>query len=114
MIPNIWKSASVLPLLKGGDPSVVNNYRPISKQLEDILDTDGNLSQHQSGFRKQHSTITAAIKVMNKIEVLNSRTYCAALFIDLSEALETVNYVTLEDKFYNIDLSRNAVSWFSN
>lgn len=30
-IPNIWKSAYVLPLLKGGDPSVVNNYRPISK-----------------------------------------------------------------------------------
>lgn len=29
--PNIWKSAYVLPLLKGGDPSVVNNYRPISK-----------------------------------------------------------------------------------
>lgn len=30
-IRRIWKSAYVLPLLKGGDPSVVNNYRPISK-----------------------------------------------------------------------------------
>ena len=30
-IPLIWKSAFVLPLLKGGDPTVLNNYRPISK-----------------------------------------------------------------------------------
>lgn len=30
-IPLIWKSAFVLPLLKGGDPTLLNNYRPISK-----------------------------------------------------------------------------------
>ena len=29
-IPKIWKSAFVLPLLiKGGDPTLLNNYRPI-------------------------------------------------------------------------------------
>ncbi|CDQ82994.1 unnamed protein product, partial [Oncorhynchus mykiss] len=30
-IPKIWKSAFVQPLLKGGDPTLLNNYRPISK-----------------------------------------------------------------------------------
>ena len=30
-IPSIWKSAYVLPLLEGGDPSEANKYRPISK-----------------------------------------------------------------------------------
>lgn len=30
-IPNSWKSAFVLPLLKGGDPSCLDNYRPISR-----------------------------------------------------------------------------------
>ena len=30
-IPKVWKSAFILPLLKGGEPSNVNNYRPISK-----------------------------------------------------------------------------------
>lgn len=30
-IPKIWKSAFVTPLLKGGEPTNVNNYRPISK-----------------------------------------------------------------------------------
>lgn len=30
IVPKVWKSAYVLPLFKGGDPSVTNNYRPIS------------------------------------------------------------------------------------
>lgn len=30
-IPRIWKSAYVLPLLKGGDYACLDNYRPISK-----------------------------------------------------------------------------------
>ena len=29
-IPMIWKAAYVLPLLKGGDPNILNNYRPLS------------------------------------------------------------------------------------
>ena len=28
--PDIWKMANVLPVFKGKDPSIVNNYRPIS------------------------------------------------------------------------------------
>ena len=30
-IPSSWKSAMVLPLLKSGDPSIPDNYRPISR-----------------------------------------------------------------------------------
>lgn len=30
VMPSIWKSAHVFPLLKGGDPALLNNYRPIS------------------------------------------------------------------------------------
>lgn len=30
-LPKVWISAFVLPLLKGGEPSIVNTYRPISK-----------------------------------------------------------------------------------
>ena len=28
-VPKSWKPAFVLPLLKSGDPSVLDNYRPI-------------------------------------------------------------------------------------
>lgn len=128
-IPQVWKSAYVLPLLKGGDPSSLNNYRPISKlcilakvlekliseQLKDFLDTHGLLSRHQSGFRKQHSTITATMKVVNDIiEALDCRKYCAALFLDLSKAFDTVDHALLTDNLHKIGLSEQAVHWFSN
>lgn len=29
-IPSVWKSGFVVPILKGGDPAVFTNYRPIS------------------------------------------------------------------------------------
>jgi len=54
ILPKHWKSAFFFSLLKGGDPSDVNNYRPISKlcivakilekiiseQLKDFLDSN--------------------------------------------------------------------------
>lgn len=66
-IPKIWKSAFVCPLLKGGDPSNLNNYRPISNlsvlaktleslvsdQMKDFLHVQDILSPVQSGFRKK-------------------------------------------------------------
>ena len=81
-IPKVWKSAYVLPLLKGGEATILNNYRPISKlsvlakllerlvseQVKVFLCKNDILSKHQSGFRKQHSTITATMKVLNDVE----------------------------------------------
>jgi hypothetical protein len=44
-LPKIWKAAYVLPLFKGGDPSGMNNYHPISKLsiLAKILESQVNL-----------------------------------------------------------------------
>ena len=40
-IPSVWKSAFVTPLLKGGDPAALTNYRPISNlcALSKILES---------------------------------------------------------------------------
>ncbi len=64
VIPPSWKSAMVMPLLKGGDPSDLNNYRPISKlpvlekvfesmvndQMKEYLLNHNILNAFQSGF----------------------------------------------------------------
>lgn len=82
----------------------------VREQIKEFLDTYGLLSEHQSGFRKRHSTITAAIKVVNDIiETLDCTKYCAALFITLSKALNTVDHIILIERLHAIGLSQQAI-----
>ncbi|KAI4830607.1 hypothetical protein KUCAC02_002226 [Chaenocephalus aceratus] len=128
-IPKVWKSAYVLPLLKGGEATILNNYRPISKlsvlakvlerlvseQVKEFLCINDILSKHHSGFRKKHSTITATMKVVNDItSILDNKQSCAALFIDLSKAFDTVDHRILKQRLLSIGISSLAVGWFVN
>jgi hypothetical protein len=52
---------------------------------------------YQSGFRKKHSTITAAMEVLKDItEALDKKKqHCVSLFIDLSIVFDTVDHAIL-------------------
>ena len=128
VIPDVWKTAYMLPLLKGGDRTLLNNYRPISKlsilakvletqmndQVKDYLSLNNILCPFQSGFRKQHSTAAAAIKVINDmLEAMDAKKYCVARFIDLSKAFDTVDHSILRQQPSTIGMSDHAVGWFS-
>jgi len=79
------------------------------------LNINDILSPFQSGFRKQHSTISAALKVINDIAgALDKRKICAALFIDLSKAFYTVDHCILVNSIVSIGLSKHSVDWFAN
>lgn len=66
-------------------------------------------------LEKKHSTITAALKVVNDISVaLDKKQDCASLFIDLSKAFDTVDHSVLKLRLINTGLSEQAVAWFSN
>ena len=80
-IPKDWKAAAVIPLFKGGDTLDPNCYRPIS------------ISAVQSGFRAGHGCTSATLKVLNDIiTAIDKRQYCAAVFIDLAQAFNSVNH----------------------
>ncbi len=115
--------------MKGGDPTNLNNYRPISKlsviakilesivseQLKEFLVSNSILSRFQSGFRKNHSTVTATMKVLNDITcALDNGRSCAAVFIDLTKAFDTVNHGILLSRLYSIGLSETALGWIRN
>lgn len=106
-----------------------NNYRPISKlsalakvfesliseQVKEYRTTQSILCRHQSGFRKNHSTTTAATKVINDIaKALDDKKQCVSLFIDLSKAYNTVDHNTLVKRLVDIGMSQHSVVWFCN
>ena len=128
-IPSIWKSALVVPLHKGGDPNEMNNYRPISKlpclakmlesfvneQISSFLSLNSILCPFQSGFRAGHSTITATTLVVNDIaSAVDKKQCCAALFIDLSKAFDTVNHEILFGKLNSLGFDNVSLRWFKN
>lgn len=129
IIPRAWKSATVIPLFKSGDPSDPNNYRPISRlpvlaklfesllndQLKQFLTDNNVLNDYQSGFRAGHSTLTAALLVTNDlINSLDCKKSCAALFVDLSKAFDSVDHNLLLQKLRSIGISEAAMKWFDN
>ena len=87
-IPTIWKVGRIIPLLKPGKPSDQGtSYRPISllspaaKILEAILlpeiSKSLNLADHQHGFRKGRSTLTALQDISENItKGLNKKNTC--------------------------------------
>ena len=105
----------------------MDNYRPIStlpclskvletlvlSQLKCFLSCHAVLSPQQSGFRSSHSTITATTLVTNDIvSALDKGNHCAALFVDLSKAFDTVDHPLLLNKLSGIGLDSGACAWF--
>ena len=76
-IPGYWKKAIVIPIYKGGDRSVVENYRPVSltlvvcKQMEHVIagylrhvwEISGRLYEGQHGFRPGYSCESQVVAV---------------------------------------------------
>ena len=128
-IPNIWKHARITPIHKAGDVLDCNNYRPISiicaiakileklvfNQLSEYLNTNNILSPAQSGFRPNHSTSTALLKLTNDIFTAAGKgQMTGAIFVDLTKAFDFIDRYLLLDKLHNIGLSRNVLLWFSS
>lgn len=95
IVPSYFKHATSQPLLKKPnlDPSVLNNYRPISKlpfiakflekvvnkQLGVFLEEQKLLDPVQSGFRKLHSTEIAVLKIFNDFLMAADTGECSVL-----------------------------------
>ena len=102
-IPPEWKTAKVTPIYKSGDKSDPNKYRPISilpliskvmeravqSQIVAFLIKHNLLSTHPSGFRKKHSTETAAgcILCRSYREHINKQMMTGSIFIDLKKSV---------------------------
>uniref|UniRef100_A0A8K9X9K5 Reverse transcriptase domain-containing protein n=1 Tax=Oncorhynchus mykiss TaxID=8022 RepID=A0A8K9X9K5_ONCMY len=128
-IPKDWKAAAVIPLFKGGDTLDPNCYRPISilpclskvfesqvnKQITDHFESHHTFSAMQSGFRAGHGCTSATLKVLNDIlTAIDKKHYCAAVFIDLAKAFDSVNHHILIGRLNSLGFSNDCLAWFTN
>ena len=122
IIPPLWKVGRIIPLLKPGKPADEGkSYRPISllspaaKLLEKLilpeLQSAIQLKNHQHGFRKGRSTLTALHEISEHIKTgLNKRKpvdRTILVAIDLSKAFDTVNHEILFNDIKILPLNHN-------
>ncbi|GBP97488.1 Probable RNA-directed DNA polymerase from transposon X-element [Eumeta japonica] len=104
--PNNWKVAVVKMIPKPGkDLTKAESYRPISllptmsklfekllvTKLSPILAERNCIPDHQFGFRRQHGTIEQTHRLVQVIRsAFEQKSYCSALFIDVSQAFDKV------------------------
>jgi hypothetical protein len=112
--PAQWKVAQIILLLKPGKPPhELTSYSPISllpvvsKVFEKLLlnrtlplvASNSLIPAHQFGFRKRHSTIDQTHRLVQRIKAdLESKQYCSAAFLDISQAFDKVWYAGLLHK----------------
>lgn len=113
VFPSALKVAKLIPILKGGNACLMNNYRPVSllssfskvferalcDRLASFLDRNSILSDTQYGFRPKKSCHLAIYNVLNFIiERVDRGEKVAGIFFDLSKAFDTLNHGVLLNK----------------
>ena len=105
IIPNDWKSASVVPVHKKGDKGSVENYRPISltslvmKVLERCIRKElfnaceKYLDPRQHGFINNKSCTTQMVPFIHDISLtLNNRSKTDIIYFDFAKAFDSVSH----------------------
>ena len=129
IFPDNLKLAEVIPLFKKGDPTSINNYRPISllsalskiferviyNQINNYFTLNNRYYEGQYGFRSKHSTELAALDI---IDTITSRMVKGnipiTIYLDLSKAFDTLNHIILLDKFKFYGIQGSSLNLIEN
>ena len=127
-IPSQRKEANICPIHKKGDPSLVNNYRPISllnsedkvferlifKHLYNHLRDNNVLSSLQSGFIQGDSTVNQLTFLYNTFcQTLDMDKEVRVVFCDIRKAFDPVWHAGLIHKL-KVAGVQEELKWFTN
>ncbi len=88
----------------------------MAEQLTAFLDNNSIYDKYQSGFRKNHSTETALLKLSNDILMAADSGECTVLvLLDLSAAFDSVDHDIWINRLHNLaGLSGAVLKWFTS
>ncbi|XP_015378251.1 PREDICTED: RNA-directed DNA polymerase from mobile element jockey-like, partial [Diuraphis noxia] len=127
IFPTVWKTCSITPILKSGDPSDVSNYRPISilphlaKLFESIIycsikrSLNHIIHNNQHGFGPGKSTVTISLSFTSYIlDNLETGSQVDAIFTDFKKAFDTVDHGLLIDTIDKLSIDNLLLSWLGS
>jgi hypothetical protein len=123
IFPEFLKISRVVPIFKGGDPELCDNYRPISlvktfakllekivsKKLTHHLKVNNIIDPLQFGFQSGLSTEHNLLQLTNFVtNVLNENKYAIGVFLDLKKAFDVVPHSILLKKLKYYGMKNNV------
>lgn len=125
--PDVWKVGKITPILKKGDPNLVENYRPVcqvsgfSKVFEmsiyNILfqQIRNLLSPNQHGFFSSRSTITnLTCFTQFTSNALDSHKQVDTVYMDFSKAFDRVDHGILLSKLEKFGFENSTILLLSS
>ena len=127
--PNRWKKARILPLPKNTHPSNPTDYRPISlllafskileklvaQQMTNYLRKEKMLDEHQSAYKKYHSTTTALLDITDNIyQAMDKSDVTLLVLLDYSKAFDCANHELIMAKLKAMGFKESALEWIKS
>ena len=119
VVPETWKTATIVPVPKKSNPKEMNDYRPVAltsvpfKCLERIVldrlrkETSEHQDPNQFAYKKGSSTDDAIILLIQNIlsHLEKQKTYARVLFIDFSSAFNTIQPHLMLEKLMSMSVN---------
>ena len=127
--PNSWKCANLTPVFKKCEQFIKENYRPISLlscpskimerlvfiELYEYFTANNLLTQFNSGFKKNDSTVNQLINIVHHIyKGLDSHYDVCMVFLDVSKAFDKVYHRGLLFKLKQLGICGNLFKWLES
>ena len=125
-IPDIYKTANVAPIHKGGSKGEAKNYRPVAltshvikifekilrKKIIEFLQKTGKLNDSQHGFRGGRSTLSQLLSHFDKIlKGLERGEDVHVVYLDFAKAFDKVDFGVVLKKLKSLGIRGKLGRW---